>query len=70
MANFKAIFLYQDPWEAERFQVGVGRDKEVVGFPQGTDLATVGSAYRGEQPTTVPECPRRSTGVTELLRAL
>lgn len=43
MANFKAIFLYQDPWEAERFQVGVGRDMEVVGFPQGTDPATVGS---------------------------
>ncbi len=43
MAKFKAIFLYQDPWEAERFQEGVGEDMEVVGFPQQTDPATVGS---------------------------
>ena len=43
MAIFKAIFLYQDPWEAERFQAGVGDDMEVVGFPQSTDPATIGA---------------------------
>ena len=43
MAKFKAIFLYQDLWEAERFRVGVGNDMKVVGFPQKTDPATVGT---------------------------
>ncbi len=43
MAKFKTIFLYQDPWEADRFRDGVGSDMEVVGFPQDTDPATVGS---------------------------
>jgi D-3-phosphoglycerate dehydrogenase len=43
MAKFKAIFLYQDSWEADRFQAGVGDDMQVVGFPQATDPATVGA---------------------------
>jgi len=43
MAKFKAIFLYQEPWEAERFAAGVGSDMEVVPFPQRTDPATVGA---------------------------
>jgi len=43
MAKFKAIFLHQEPWEAERFREGVGADMEVVGFPQTTDVAKVGA---------------------------
>jgi phosphoglycerate dehydrogenase-like enzyme len=43
MAKFKAIFLYQDPWEAERFQKGVGDDMKVVGFPQSADPAAAGA---------------------------
>lgn len=43
MAKFKTIFLHQEPWEAERFREGVGPDMEVVGFPQRTDMATIGS---------------------------
>lgn len=43
MAKFKAIFLYQDSWEADRFRAGVGDQMEVVGFHQETDPATVGA---------------------------
>lgn len=45
MANFKTLFLYQEPWEAERFESGVGPEMEVVGFPQGTDLLEVGGGH-------------------------
>ena len=45
MANFKTLFLYQEPWEAERFESGVGPEMEVVGFPQGTDLLDVGGGH-------------------------
>jgi phosphoglycerate dehydrogenase-like enzyme len=44
MAKFKAIFLYQELWEADRFRIGVGEGMEVVSVPQQTDVATVGSA--------------------------
>ncbi len=43
MAKFKAIFLYQDLWEMDRFRAGVGADMEVVGLPQMADVATVGA---------------------------
>jgi glyoxylate reductase len=45
MTKFKAIFLYQDSWEADRFRAGVGGDMEVVGFHQETDPATVGEQH-------------------------
>ncbi len=45
MAKFKAIFLYQELWEVERFRAGVGDEMEVVGFPQVTDVAEVGSTH-------------------------
>ena len=43
MAKFKAIFLYQDLWESDRFRDGVGDGMEGIAFPQKTDVATVGS---------------------------
>ena len=43
MAKFKAIFLYQELWEADRFRDGVGEGMDVVAVPQKTDVATVGS---------------------------
>jgi phosphoglycerate dehydrogenase-like enzyme len=45
MAKFKAIFLHQEPWEAERFEAGVGADMEVVGFPQFSELLEVGVGH-------------------------
>ena len=45
MAKFKAIFLQQEPWEADRFQAGVGADMEVVAFQQGSDLLEVGVGH-------------------------
>jgi phosphoglycerate dehydrogenase-like enzyme len=45
MAKFKAIFLQQEPWEAERFTAGVGPDMEVVAFQQGSDLLEVGVGH-------------------------
>ena len=46
MAKFKAIFLQQEPWEADRFKAGVGADMEVVAFPQGTDVASIDASHR------------------------
>jgi phosphoglycerate dehydrogenase-like enzyme len=45
MSKFKVIFLYQEPWEAERFRVGVGDDFEVVGVPQRMDVGDIGSEH-------------------------
>jgi phosphoglycerate dehydrogenase-like enzyme len=45
MANFKAIFLHQEPWEAERFTAGVGPDMEVVALHQSADLLVDGVGH-------------------------
>jgi phosphoglycerate dehydrogenase-like enzyme len=46
MAKFKAIFLQQEPWEADRFKAGVGDDMDVVALPQGSDVASVDASDR------------------------
>ncbi len=42
MATFKTIFMYQEPWEAERFENAFGDEMQVVAIHQRTDIATVG----------------------------
>ncbi|MDE0592331.1 MAG: NAD(P)-binding domain-containing protein [Dehalococcoidia bacterium] len=49
MSKFKVIFLYQEPWETERFQAGVGEAFEVVGFPQRTDVGDIDSSHHDAQ---------------------
>jgi phosphoglycerate dehydrogenase-like enzyme len=45
MAEFKTIFLHQEPWEAERFSAGVGSAMEVVSLPQTSDLLVDGVGH-------------------------
>ncbi len=49
MSNFKVIFLYQEPWEADRFRDGMKGEAEVVGFSQGTDVAGIDESHRDAQ---------------------
>ena len=49
MSKFKAIFLHQEPWEAERFRDAVGSDMEVVAYPQGTDVASIDESHHDAQ---------------------
>lgn len=46
MSQIKAVFVYQDEWEGERFRAGVGSDVEVVILPRGGDAADVDAASR------------------------
>ncbi len=49
MSKFKAIFLHQESWEAERFRDAVGSNMEVVAYPQGTDVATIDESHHDAQ---------------------
>ena len=49
MSKFKAIFLHQESWEAERFRDAVGSNMEVVAYPQGTDVASIDESHHDAQ---------------------
>ncbi len=44
MSRIKAVFVYQDEWEGERFRAGVGGDVEVLIFPEGAGAAELDAA--------------------------
>lgn len=46
MPKIKAVFIYQDKWEAERFREGVANDVEVVVLPRGADDGEVDAASK------------------------
>ena len=44
MSRIKAVFVYQDEWEGERFRAGVGGDVEVLIFPEGAEAVELDAA--------------------------
>ena len=44
MSRIKAVFVYQEEWEGERFKEGVDDDVEVLVFPEGADAAELDAA--------------------------